>query len=210
MSILEKVTAFIMRGAGASQEILLFQHPSAGIQIPAGTVEDGEVVEAALWREVREETGLTELVLLSYLGEQPVALPAGQKVALRSLVGRSLPEEASAESGLFLRRGLFAHETATIENWSQVRFDEYAVQGAELVVVESSAGWVPNEGLTAHVVRHFFHLHCESATPERWRCQAEKDCEFELFWTPLDTDPGLVLGQAEWLEQFRDRLQRLK
>ena len=50
--VLEKVTAFITRGAGAARELLVFQHQAAGIQLPAGTVEAGEDVEAALWREV--------------------------------------------------------------------------------------------------------------------------------------------------------------
>jgi ADP-ribose pyrophosphatase YjhB (NUDIX family) len=42
--------------------VLVFDHrdfPDAGTQIPAGTVEEGEALERALWREVHEETGLT-------------------------------------------------------------------------------------------------------------------------------------------------------
>ena len=33
-------------------------HAEAGVQVIAGTVEPGESVEAALWREIEEETGL--------------------------------------------------------------------------------------------------------------------------------------------------------
>lgn len=39
-------------------ELLLFMHPNAGIQFPAGTVEEGELPEQAVLREVAEKTGI--------------------------------------------------------------------------------------------------------------------------------------------------------
>jgi ADP-ribose pyrophosphatase YjhB (NUDIX family) len=53
---IEKVTAFVTRTLNGRRELLLFQHPYAGIQIPAGTVEPGEAPEAAAIRETQEET----------------------------------------------------------------------------------------------------------------------------------------------------------
>lgn len=55
----QKVLAYITRCENA--QLLVFDHrdyPEAGTQVPAGTVEDSEAVEVALWREVREESGL--------------------------------------------------------------------------------------------------------------------------------------------------------
>ncbi len=66
--IVEKVTAFITRGAKDERELLLIEHPNAGIQVPAGTVEDGETPEEAVIREATEETGLTSLSIRRYLG----------------------------------------------------------------------------------------------------------------------------------------------
>ena len=51
--------------------LLVFEHrdsPDAGIQVPAGTVKDGEAPEVAVMREAVEETGLTGLRLVSELG----------------------------------------------------------------------------------------------------------------------------------------------
>ena len=54
----KKVVAYITRG----DELLVFTHrdsPEAGVQVPAGTVEEGETFDAAVLREVQEETDLT-------------------------------------------------------------------------------------------------------------------------------------------------------
>ena len=65
--IIQKVTAFIIRERRGVKELLVFKHPTAGIQIPAGTVEAGEDLEAAVKREVYEETGLQSVEIEGYL-----------------------------------------------------------------------------------------------------------------------------------------------
>src|SRR6187549_471994 len=62
-----KALAYITHGG----RLLVFRQPDfpdAGIQVPGGSVEPGEVLEAAALREAREETGLSGLVVHSYLG----------------------------------------------------------------------------------------------------------------------------------------------
>jgi len=64
-----KVLAYITHG----DHLLVFTHPDvpeAGVQVPAGTVEDGERFADAVMREACEETGLTNLTLVRWLGEQ--------------------------------------------------------------------------------------------------------------------------------------------
>ena len=64
-----KVFAYITHG----RRLLVFRHPEspeAGIQVPAGTVQPGEDLEAAVLREATEETGRTDLVLVRFLGEE--------------------------------------------------------------------------------------------------------------------------------------------
>jgi len=63
----DKVVAYITRG----DKLLVFSHPlhpEAGIQVPAGTIEEGESPDEAALREAREETGLHELEICSFLG----------------------------------------------------------------------------------------------------------------------------------------------
>jgi 8-oxo-dGTP diphosphatase len=54
-------------------QLLVFSHPDfpeAGIQVPAGTIEEAEAPAQAALREAFEETGLTNLALEGFLGEQ--------------------------------------------------------------------------------------------------------------------------------------------
>ncbi len=56
-----------------SDQLLVFRHPfapEAGIQVPGGSVEPDETWERAALREAFEETGLTELQVVAFLGEQ--------------------------------------------------------------------------------------------------------------------------------------------
>ena len=62
-----KVLAYVMRG----DQVCVFEQPAfpeAGIQVPAGTVEPGEDAASAVLREATEETGLTGLEVVRYLG----------------------------------------------------------------------------------------------------------------------------------------------
>jgi 8-oxo-dGTP pyrophosphatase MutT (NUDIX family) len=68
----ERVGAFIIRkNAKSLYELLLFEHPDceeSPIQIPGGGIESGESIEAALNREIHEESGLTNLKIIRKLG----------------------------------------------------------------------------------------------------------------------------------------------
>ncbi len=69
-----KAYAYITHGS----RLLVFSHPyhpDAGIQVPGGTIGDGENPAAAVMREAEEETGLSGLQLRRLLGvcDHPVA-----------------------------------------------------------------------------------------------------------------------------------------
>ncbi|MFD2114178.1 NUDIX domain-containing protein [Paenibacillus yanchengensis] len=69
-----KVVGYIIRKKQEATELLVFEHldhPSAGIQVPAGTVERWDTnLESALFREIYEESGISKdhLKIIQKLG----------------------------------------------------------------------------------------------------------------------------------------------
>ena len=73
----EKVVAYITHTDPESGRLrlLVFTHPDApeaGIQVPAGTMIQGESPDVAVLREAHEETGLTDLEIVRFLGERTI------------------------------------------------------------------------------------------------------------------------------------------
>jgi 8-oxo-dGTP diphosphatase len=84
--MVEKVLAYITRWGSNGLELLVFEHvdaPEAGIQVPAGTVEEGETPAEAVLREAEEEVGLTGLTVERYIGAFPYFHPYRQELQRR-------------------------------------------------------------------------------------------------------------------------------
>ncbi len=63
-----KVTAYITC-AGKLVVFTQADFPEAGVQVPSGTVDSGENLEQAVLREAYEETGLLNLKIEGFLGD---------------------------------------------------------------------------------------------------------------------------------------------
>jgi 8-oxo-dGTP pyrophosphatase MutT (NUDIX family) len=68
MRIVHKLCACLVREGSAGPELLVFDHPQAGTQIPKGTLEEGESHREGVLRELAEETGVRDVEIVRSVG----------------------------------------------------------------------------------------------------------------------------------------------
>jgi 8-oxo-dGTP pyrophosphatase MutT (NUDIX family) len=199
--ILEKVTAFVTRSSPGGDDLLLFEHPNAGIQIPAGTVEAGEAPAEAVLREAAEETGLSGFELRAGLGSDDWQPPGHLRYVAERTTVFSRPDPASFDWS-YLPRGAMVHVERAVPGFSQVTFQEWDRWPDRSYLSMRITGWVRDEALATVRRRHFFHLVHRDDTPARWTVAIDNHV-FTLFWAPVDRLPRLTSTQEAWLAALR-------
>ena len=203
MPTIEKVTAFVTRETPHGRDLLLFEHPYAGIQIPAGTVEPGEAIAAAALREAFEETGLTGLQLVRALGQRDDPLPADSVTILRAVTAYARPDATSFD-WVTIRRGIGVKRTGrTADGFVQITYSEHDDALDPHYLSFQITGWVPEDALADRQIRHYFLLSHSGDTPPRWTVATDNH-RFTLFWSPLAALPPIVPPQASWLDLLPD------
>lgn len=200
---LEKVTAFVTRRTAAGCELLLLRHPFAGIQLPAGTVEAGEAAEATARREVWEETGLREVVVVRGLGHMDEGKPGHIFIARRTRV-YARPDLGSFGWAEF-RRGIAVKPLRQAAGFTQVTYEEWDRFPDGQYITYSITGWAPDDALSPSQRRYLFHLEAPTDGPAAWTQTADNH-EFELFWAPLSALPPIVEPQQRWLDYVMHEL----
>ncbi|NIV34011.1 MAG: NUDIX domain-containing protein, partial [Anaerolineae bacterium] len=154
--VIEKVTAFVTRPTEEGPELLLLEHPFAGIQIPAGTVED-ETPEDAVLREVAEETGIDSATIRCCLGTDERALPEGQRIITAPTRVYARPDATSFDWA-YLRKGIQVAVNRRDSGFSQISYEEPDRVPEPRFITMSITGWVPSGVLADTVRRHFYQI----------------------------------------------------
>jgi 8-oxo-dGTP pyrophosphatase MutT (NUDIX family) len=198
----EKVTAFITRQSESGCELLLFRHPHAGIQIPSGTVKEGESPAEAVLREAEEETGLALLSIVRSLGSTERKLAEGERIVTRATRVYARPDKTSFDWA-YLRPGIMVTVNRRAQGFCQVAYEEPDQVPDAHYVSMAITGWVPEAVLGNTVKRHFFQLEHQGRTEASWTVRADNHA-FHLFWAPLADLPEIIPPQDEWL-RYLDR-----
>ncbi len=195
--ILEKVTVFITRSTPRGSDLLLFRHPYAGIQIPAGSVENGETPEQAARREAQEETGLDSLKLHNFLDSETTTLPDNLRLVRQRTHVYSRPDTSSFDWA-YLRRGIWLQTLRQKGKFVQISYEEWDDLVEPEYITLNITGWVPEKTLADKVQRYFFHFICPTNTPDEWERSSDNHI-FHLMWAPMQALPDVVHPQDQWL-----------
>ena len=167
---IEKVTAFITQVRNGVKMLLVFKHPTAGVQIPAGSVEIGEDIETTAIRETYEETGLQHVEIEKYLGCFENELERCQRIITETTKVYIRPDLTAVPYKDELTRGLTVDYHSTQGNFTHVSYLEYVydIFHKPMHISYNISGWVPNEYISAQKKRHFFHLSTQEETEAAW------------------------------------------
>lgn len=200
---MEKVTALILRPAkGQKVEILIFRHPTSGLQLPAGTVDPGEAPEAAVLREVEEETGLTEVRIVRKLGAEKIELPPDQAILKETAHPLTSPTPSAAPLQIELGRGWVVQIGERQGRFTAITYIETKRSSKKPAFVVQ--GWLPTNILLNKMTRHFYWLQPRSETPPQWQWSSDLGHVFDLRWVPLSPPPSLIEHQRPWLKWVAD------
>jgi 8-oxo-dGTP pyrophosphatase MutT (NUDIX family) len=196
-AVVDKVTVFVLRPSPTGPDLLLFEHPYAGIQIPAGTVELGEALEEAVRREVAEETGLRLVEPCRFLGQTEDRLPKGSRIVVATTHVYARPDVTSFDWAI-LPRGVIVTLQREADGFCQVLRQEWDRWPDPQYLTMSILGWVPQEAVAARQMRHFFLCEFRGEAPERWTVEADNH-PFTVFWVPVAALPPIIPPQDGWL-----------
>ena len=204
--VVQKVTAFIVRERGGVKELLVFKHPTAGIQIPAGTVEAGEDLETAVKREVYEEMGLQSVEIGGYLGCFKNELAEGERIIAETTQVYIEPDLNAMPYKEKLTKGMTVNYHSTQEDFTHISYIEYDKHPNPTCIRYNITGWVPNENISAQKKRHFFLLTTKEETEDAWELKSDRGHIFMPYWTPLSPKPDIIPPQDRWLDFVYDRI----
>ncbi len=206
--IIQKVTAFIVRERNGVKELLVFKHPTAGVQIPAGTVESGEDIETAVKREVYEETGLQLVEIENYLGCFENELENNQRIIAETTRVYIQPNLSAIPYKRKLPKGLTVDYLSTQEDFTHISYIEYEYDKFHkpTCIDANITGWVPNENISAQKTRHFFLLSTQAETEDAWELESDRGHIFSPYWTPLSPKPEIISPQDKWLDFVYEKI----
>ncbi len=204
----EKVTAFITQERNGVKMLLVFKHPTAGIQIPAGSVEVDEDIETAAIRETYEETGLQDVKIEKYLGCFENELEQHQRILTNTTKVYIKPDLAAVPYKDKLTRGLTVDYHSIQEDFTHISSIEYVYDKyfKPTHINHNITGWVLNENLSAQKKRHFFHLSTQEKTEDAWELKSDLEHIFRSYWTPLSPKPKIISPQDKWLDFVYEKL----
>jgi 8-oxo-dGTP pyrophosphatase MutT (NUDIX family) len=200
---LAKIACFAVRDRGTGWDLLVIRHPTAGTQVPAGTVDPREPCRSAALREFHEETGV-KASSAHCVGRIEKDYPPHHGVLVATPHHSMEVVRTGVDHDLQLRRGLPVRIIAERDNEVQVIYEEWDYNLDPPVVINSVAGWVASTDVAKTIVRELYRVTVNEVTQPSWTHLADGQ-NWTLEWMPIQA-VTLFGEQQGWLDALRDEL----
>lgn len=204
---MDKVTSFVLRRNRT--ELLLFEHEDRTIQLPAGTVEEGEPPMEAGLREVSEETGLEarQLLKATMIDRAENELARDEVVVERRCPVYSRPRLGSMNWGS-IPRGITVKSLREADGFMQVRYDDWHDEIARDYLTYCLIGWVGQESVSRTKIRHYCVIDAEDGR-DTWTIDNDNHL-FRPFWARMDALPHTIAPWNRWIGVLHAYLESLR
>ncbi len=202
----EKITAFILRLTQPVPEILVFEHPASGLQLPAGTVEIGEEPEMAVLRKVFEETELKQIEVVRKVTETHQFISPDEAYLMETLRCYAWPAQSAQRFGPLFTRGMRFQVFERKVGFTRILYEGYDLEKKTDKSSTMIEGWLPTSSLTREIRRYFYLVKVLTETPQSWSFLNDRGYTIQLKWMPLTPAPQLNEEQTDWLH-FLDGVQ---
>jgi 8-oxo-dGTP pyrophosphatase MutT (NUDIX family) len=198
--MLEKVSAFILRSTQYGPEILVIEHPTAGLQLPAGTIENGEAPETAVLRKVFEETGLKQVEIVKIITETHEFTTPDEAYLMETLRCYAWPAQSAQRFGPLFTRGKRFQVFERKVGFTRIMHEEFDLDKKSAKSVKTIEGWLPSASLTHEIRRLFYLIRVLYETPQNWSHLTDYGETIQIKWLPLIPSPKLNEEQIIWLD----------
>lgn len=198
--MLEKVSALILRPSKTVPDILVFEHPTAGLQLPAGTVENDEEPEIAVLRKVYQETGLKQVEVVKKLTETHQFLPTDEAFLIETIRCYAWPAQSAQRFGPLFTRGKRFQVYERKVGFTRIKYEDYYLNKKSEKSLKTIEGWLPSASLTHEIRRYIYLLRVLNETPQSWSHLTDRGYTIQLKWVPLKPVPKINEEQISWLE----------
>ena len=202
---MDKITAFVLRRNRT--EILLFHHENAGIQIPAGTVDEKEDILTAGVREACEETGLLidQIIKKELLQNTYNELKGKEVVTNTQTIIYSRPRENSF-SWVKIKRGVTLDKKKDENDYCLVEYREWNDENNKDYYSYRIQGWAKAEDLSDRKMRHFCIIDVEDSR-NKWEVFIDNHT-FKPFYAKLDNLPTIISPQDKWIDVLNKMIKK--
>ena len=202
---MDKITSFVLRNNRS--EILLFQHEDYTIQLPAGSIENGEDILDAGVREAIEETEINKNAILGKNMINCITndLENNEVVIEVKADLYSRPIKTSMK-WCAIPRGITVQKIKENSDFIQVKYEDWNNELEKDYITFGVLGWIEKANIGFKKNRHYCMIDVNDSRNE-WEVKNDHHV-FYCRWIPIDKLPQDIYPNNKWIKVLIEEMKK--